>query len=42
MFVADTRSNYRKYGVISYVKAEDSKRPEKKDGKKKVGSDETC
>ena len=25
------RSNYRKYGVISSVKAEDSKRPEKKD-----------
>jgi hypothetical protein len=29
-------ANYRKYGVISFVKAEDSKKPDKKDSKKKV------
>jgi hypothetical protein len=28
-------ANYRKYGVISFVKAEDSKKPDKKDSKKK-------
>lgn len=29
-------ANYRKYGVISFAKAEDSKKPEKKEQKKKV------
>ena len=33
----DDRTNYRKYGVIQFVKADDTKRLDKKEPKKKVG-----